>query len=396
MSGGAPGERPIRVLRIIARLNVGGPAHNVSILSGGLDPERFETLLVAGELGEGEGSLEDLVTHHGARLQRVTSMGPELRPADDLKALVALVRIMRRFRPHIVHTHTAKAGTLGRLAARIAFRQRSLIVHTYHGHVLSGYFGPAKSELFRRMERQLARFSDCLIGVSHATVDELVGLGIAPRERFRVIYNGLELDGFLAVGPDDGVAMRSKLGAAADDLLVVFVGRLVPIKRVDVLLDAVAHARSVGARIRLAVAGDGQLRNALEAQARALGIDDAVTFLGFRRDLPQLMAASDLAVLCSDKEAMGMALIEAAAAGCPAVATDVGGLNEIVPPDALVPAGDPRALGERLAMAASDPADLRLRGAAAREVVRDAFTYQRLIGDVEALYEELLSRPARR
>lgn len=379
------------MLRIIARLNLGGPAHHVSILSGRLDPVRFETLLVAGELGPGEGSLEDRAAHHGARLQRIASMGPELRPADDLKALGALVRIMRRFRPHIVHTHTAKAGTLGRLAARLAFRRRPVLVHTYHGHVLSGYFGPVKTEVFRAIERELARFSDCLIGLSSATVNELVGFGIAPREHFRIIRTGLDLDAFLAVGPGDGAAMRAELGAADGELLAMFVGRLAPIKRVDVLLDAMAHARAAGAPVRLAIVGDGELRQSLEARTRALELCDDVTFLGFRRDLPRLAAACDLAVLCSDNEAIPVALIEAAAAGRPAIATDVGGVSDVVPPEALVPAGDGHALGELLVAAARDRDDLPRRGAASRELVRESFGYRRLIVDIEALYDELLS-----
>ena len=384
------------MLRIIARLNLGGPAHHVSILSGHLDPTRFETLLVAGELGAGEGSLEDLAAHHGARLQRIGSMRPELHAAHDLKALLALVRIMRRFRPDIVHTHTAKAGTLGRLAARLAFRHRPVVVHTYHGHVLSGYFGPAKTDVFRIIERELGRFSDCLIGISGATVEELIGFGVAPRQRFRVIRTGLDLDAFLAVGPGEGAPVRSELGVADDEVLAIFVGRLVAIKRVDVLLEAMAHARDAGARIRLAIVGDGELREDLEAQARALALDDIVSFLGFRRDLPLLAAACDIAVVCSDNEAIPVWLIEAAAAGRPAVATAVGGVPEVVPPESLAPAGDAQAVGERLAAAARDRADLPRRGAAAREVVRDAFSYRRLIADIEALYGELLSRRAGR
>lgn len=384
------------MLRIIARLNLGGPAHHVSILSGKLDPARFQTLLVAGELGPGEGSLEDLAAHHGARLQHIGSMGPELHPGRDLKALLALVRVVRRFRPHIVHTHTAKAGTLGRMAARLAFRRRPVVVHTYHGHVLSGYFGPAKTELFRTIERELARFSDCLIGISDATVSELIDFRIAPPERFRVIRTGLDLDAFLEVSAADGVPMRFDLGVADDELLALFVGRLVPIKRVDVLLDAAAHARAMGAPVRLAIVGDGELRADLEAQARKLGLDEFVSFLGFRRDLPRITAAADLAVACSDNEAIPVALIEAAAAGRPAISTDVGGVSEIVPRESLVAAGDARALGELLVAAARDRAHLPARGAAARELVRDAFSYRRLIGDIEALYDELLDTRARR
>lgn len=376
-------------MRIIARLNIGGPAHHVSILSGRLDPSRFETLLVAGQLGPGEGSLEDLPALHGAELKRVATMGPELHPWQDLKALFELVRVMRRFRPDIVHTHTAKGGTLGRLAT-LAVYPRPIVVHTYHGHVLVGYFSQKKSRVFRRIEQILARRTDCLIGVSRSTVQDLIDMKIAPPDRFRVIHNGLDLEPFLAVTAANGEGLRKELGVRDDDLLVAFVGRLVAIKRVDVLLVAVAHARAAGAHLRVAIAGDGELRSDLEDQARDLGIDGIVTFLGFRRDLCALLGACDVVVLCSDQEAMGMALVEAAAAGRPAIATDVGGVSEIVPTEALAPPGDARALGDLMLAAADDRKDLERRGADARELVRQEFSYPRLVADVEALYEELL------
>jgi len=391
--------RKVRVLRVIARLNIGGPAHHVSILSGRLDPERFETLLVAGEVGRGEGSFDDLAARHGARVRRLPSLGPDLRAGSDLPALRALARIVRGFQPDIVHTHTAKAGTLGRLAALAAGRgdRRPIVIHTYHGHVLSGYFSPAKTSVFRGIERALARISDRLVGVSQATVDELVAMRIAPADRFRVVPIGLDLDPFLAVGRTGDGALRAELGARPDELLALFVGRLAPIKRVDVLLEAVAHARRAGAPVQLAVAGDGDLRPALEARARELGLTDAVTFLGFRRDLPELSAASDVAVLSSDNEGTPVSLIEAAAAGLPSIATAVGGVADIVVPGTghLVAPGDAVALGQRLADAARDPEALRQMGATARGHVRDAYGAERLLRDVAGLYDELLAARGR-
>ncbi len=387
--------RPARILRIIARLNVGGPAHHVSILSGRLDRARFETLLVAGRLGPSEGSMEDLVEHHGARMERIEALGPDLDAVADARALRALVATMRRFRPDLVHTHTAKAGTLGRLAARIAFPRRPAIVHTYHGHVLSGYFGPRKEAAFRQVERELARISDRLIGASNATVDELVQMRIAPREHFRVIPTGLDLEPFLALDGARDPAFRAEVGATDEELLVVFVARLVPIKRVDVLLDAVAHARATGAPLRLAVVGDGELRGALEEQARRLDLTTSVTFVGFRRDLPSIVAGADMAVLSSDNEATPVALIEAAAGGRPAIATDVGGVSDVVDPGSLAAAGDSRALGDLLARAALDRSDLRRLGLEARERVRHAYGFPRLLRDIEALYDDVLAQRRR-
>jgi glycosyltransferase involved in cell wall biosynthesis len=387
----------VRVLRIIARLNVGGPAHHVSILSGRLDPRRYDTLLLAGSLGPGEGSFDALALRHGARVRYVDGLGPELAPAADARALRGLMRAMRTFRPQIVHTHTAKAGVLGRVAARLALGPRPIVVHTYHGHVLSGYFGSAKSAAFRSVERALAGITDQLVGVSQATVDELVGFGIAPRRRFVTIPIGLDLDAFLSSERADGAEFREEVGAGPDDVLALYVGRLAPIKRVDVLLDAVAAARRDGARVRLAIVGDGELRAQLEARSEALGLTDAVVFCGFRTQLAPIVAAADVAVLSSDNEGTPVALIEAAAGARPAVSTRVGGVSDIVRPQSgvLVAAGDATAFGRELAALAADR-ELRERmGAAARAHVERRFRADRLVRDIDALYGDLLARRRR-
>jgi hypothetical protein len=175
------------VLQVIARMNIGGPARYVSMVGGRIDRRRFQSLLVYGRLGPGEGSFESLAREEGAPVKALAGLTPELRPHEDLRALLGLVRVIRAYRPHIVHTHTAKAGFVGRVAAVLGPRPRPIIVHTYHGHVLEGYFGRLGSTVYRVLERELARVSDCLVGVSQATVDDLVRLGVAPRDRFRVV-----------------------------------------------------------------------------------------------------------------------------------------------------------------------------------------------------------------
>jgi glycosyltransferase involved in cell wall biosynthesis len=370
---------------VIARMNIGGPAYHVALLSGRLDQERYETLLVAGRPGPGEGSFEDLARRYGARLTLLPSLTPEIDPRADLRALRELRKIVRSFRPHIVHTHTAKAGALGRAAALVAAtRPRPLIMHTYHGHVLEGYFGPALTATYRAVERGLARFSDCLIGVSQATVDDLVRLRVAPPERFAVVPLGLELDRLLALAgrpdPGDGEAVA------------LYAGRLVPIKNVDLLLRALARARHGGARLRLVVLGDGELRPPLEQLARELGIAGSVEFLGYRDDVAPYLAAADMAVLSSANEGTPVALIEAAAAGRPLVGTRVGGVADVVSPGTgrLVASGDVKGLAAALSELAGDPA-LRLElGAKAREHVRSAYASERLLADVDRLYGELL------
>jgi glycosyltransferase involved in cell wall biosynthesis len=379
----------VRVLRVIARMNLGGPAHHVTLLSGRLDPDRYQTVLISGRVGLGEEYTDaDL---DGIDIRYLDQLGPEIRPLRDLRTLIALIRLVRSLRPAIVHTHTAKAGLLGRTAALVATRPRPAIVHTYHGHVLRGYFGRFKTGLFRLLERVLARGSDLLIGVSSATVEELVELRIAPRSKFAVVPLGLELEPFLALDLEPTPAFREELGVGPDDVLFTFTGRLAPIKRPDVMLRAVAAARRDGAPVKLAIVGDGVLRPELEGLAAELGCAEAVRFLGYRRDLTRIASATDAALLTSDNEGTPVALIEAAAAGRPLVSTRVGGVADIVVEGTglLASPGDASTLAVHMSKLARDPS-LRLRmGARAREHVRERFAATRLVADIDRLYSRL-------
>jgi glycosyltransferase involved in cell wall biosynthesis len=401
------GER-LRVLQVIGRLNMGGPAHVVALLSGRrFDPDRYETLLVHGTPAPGEASLADLAAEEGATMRFLPELRQPVQPVQDSRALLKLIHLARDFKPHVVHTHTAKAGFLGRQAA-LAARPRPAIVHTYHGHVLEGYFGAAKARLYLELERALARVSDCLIGVSQATVDDLVRLGVAPRERFRVLPLGLDLDRFAELprssfhspgGENDDrgggvrVEARHELNLGDDEVLLVFVGRLAPIKRLDVLLGAFARARASEPRLRLAVVGDGEERPRLEGQAGELGIAADVRFLGYRRELRSIFAAADIAVLSSDNEGTPVSLIEAAAAGLPAVATDVGGVREVVNEETgiLVPRGDAAALAEGMLRMAGDAGRRESYGRAARRRAIERYGAERLLGDTDELYRELVA-----
>lgn len=375
-------------------MNLGGPAHHVALLSRRLDPQRYSTVLVSGRAGFGEEEHTDLA---GVRVHYVDSLGPSISPWRDLRALIALVRLIRAFRPHLVHTHTAKAGFLGRTAALLATRPRPVLVHTYHGHVLRGYFGPLKSNVFRYIERALARISDCLIGVSSATIDDLVELKVAPRSKFTLVPLGLELGPFLALDPDPDPAVRSQMGAGSEEVLFTYTGRLAPIKRPETMVRAVAIARRDGAPIKVAVIGDGMIRADLEALAARLGCADAIRFLGYRRDLPYLLRGADAALLTSDNEGTPVALIEAAAAGRPAVSTAVGGVPDIVVEGTglLAPAGNERAIAAAMTELAADSALRRRLGAQAREHVRERFSSDRLLTDIDSLYSRLLDSAGR-
>jgi glycosyltransferase involved in cell wall biosynthesis len=387
-------RRRIRVLRVIARLNMGGPAHHVGLLGSMLDPGRYETLLLHGDVGAGEASLEASVRARGVTLAKVPGLRPEVRPHEDARALGSLVRAVHRLRPDIVHTHTAKAGMLGRLAAVLGGVPRPLVVHTYHGHVLERYFDPLRTATYRALERRLAGVSDALVGVSSGTVDDLVRLGIAPRSKFRVIPVGLDLGPFLSAPRDAGVAFREEVGASGGDVLLTFIGRLVAIKRVDLLIRAVARARELGAPIRLAVVGDGALRPRLERLVAELGVREHVCFAGYRANVVAVTAAADIAVLSSDHEGTPVSLIEAAAAGKPAVATMVGGVPDVVARDTglLVAAGDAEGLAQGILALARGRALRAAMGEQARRRVARRFAAERLVRDIDSLYTELIEQ----
>ncbi len=385
----------LRVLQVIGRLNMGGPAHIAALLSGRrFDPDRYETLLIHGTLAPGEESLAGLAEKEGATMARLPELQQPVQPLRDAQALTKLARLVRAFRPHIVHTHTAKAGFLGRQAA-LAVRPRPVIVHTYHGHVLEGYFGAAKSRLYLEMERALARVSDCLIGVSQATVDDLVRLGVAPRSKFRALPLGLDLGNLTLalLSPPMRAGAREALELGDEEILLVFVGRIVPIKRLGLLLEALAQAREADPRLHLVVVGDGEERPQLERQAAESGIASYVHFLGYRRELCTVFAAADLAVLSSDNEGTPVSLIEAAAAGLPAVATDVGGVREVVGEDTgiLVPPDDAEALAGAIVEMAADPERRERCGEAAHHHAIESYSSARLLTDVNKLYRELVT-----
>jgi glycosyltransferase involved in cell wall biosynthesis len=378
---------------VIARMNLGGPAHQASLLSGRrLDPQRYQTLLVHGRTAPGEESMADMAQTEGAEMIYLPSLRQPVSPQHDARALAQIRSIARRFRPHLVHTHTAKAGFLGRSGALLAVHPRPVLVHTFHGHVLEGYFGPAKTRLYLGLERTLARRTDRLLGVSRQTVEDLVRLGVAPPEKFRVIPLGLELEPFASLEQGAGAELRAELGVADDEALLASVGRIVPIKRLDLLLRAFARAHAGGARAHLAIVGDGETRGEFERLADDLGVGSAVSFLGYRRDLPRIAAAAAAAVLSSDNEGTPVWLIEAGAAGKPAIATDVGGTSEVVTPETgiVVPPDDETALAAAISRLAGDPELRRRMGDRARQHVLRRYPVERLLSDIDALYRELL------
>jgi len=378
-----------RVVHIITRLT-GGAAVAACSLTGELHRQGWDVTLVYGRVGASEASFEHAVDPRVPTVE-ITGLGPHIRPWSDFVAYIHLVMLLREMRPDVVHTHMAKAGLLGRLAAGIARRPRPVVVHTFHGHVLTGYFGRATSVVYTWLERWLARITDALLAPSQGTADQLVALGIGETGKFRVVPYGFDLSRF-ASSAHLRTAARSQLGIGSRDVLLVFVGRLVPIKRLDVLLQAVARAHGENPHVRLALVGEGTSRAELERLATNLGLASVVRFLGFREDVVPILAAGDVAVLSSANEGSPLALIEAGAAGLPAIATAVGGVPEVLTPETgvLVPAGDHASLATAI-LRVSGNASLREKmGVAARARSHDRFSLSATVNRVSTIYEELL------
>ncbi len=380
----------MRVVRLIARLNVGGPAIQAITLSARLRERGYETTLVRGVESVGEGTMDALAVREGVAPVLVSSLHRALGPRD-LRALVAVVRILRRERPDVLHTHTAKAGTVGRVAALVPGRGRpKVIVHTFHGHVFAGYFSPRATRVFLAIERFLARRSTCLIAVSDEVRDDLLALGVASADKVIVVPLGFELERFAAPAVTR-TAMRAELGLPDDAPVVLLVARLVPIKRVDRFLEIAAAVTTPG--VRFLVAGDGELRDAIHASPAAALVADRVTWLGMRSDVERLLAAADLSVLCSDNEGTPVSLIESQAAGVPVVSTAVGGVSTVVvdgETGLLVTADDVVAFAAAIDALLGDPERRAAMAAAGRAHVGSRFTLDRLVDDIDALYRRLL------
>lgn len=378
-------SRPLRVARVIARLNVGGPARHVLDATRGLAPE-IETTLLVGECGPGEAEATAWIEESGVVPERVPGLGRAVRPFDDLRALAHLTRRFSELRPDIVHTHTAKAGVLGRIAARRAGVPH--VVHTFHGHVFRGYFGRVASSTVVAAERWLARRTGRIVAVSDEVAEDLVErYRVAPREKVVVIPVGIDLAPYLAIDRERRAAAREALGIEPGTVVGVFAGRLVPVKDPGKALDAWSFV--FAPRSTLLVVGDGPLRAELERR----GHDD-VRFLGWRDDMTDIWAAADVALLPSRNEGTPVALIEAAAAGVPALATRVGGVPSVVVHGKTGMLADPDDRLEFHAFVsalAEDPQALAEMGAAARERVAGRFGVDPMLANLRALYAGLLT-----
>jgi len=384
---------PIRVLRVIARLNMGGPAIHVTNLAAGLETRGYHTTLVAGSLARGEDSMAFLAERLGVTVVDVPELQREISTLHDARSVRRITAIIREQRPHILHTHTAKAGAIARAAALLAGTARPpIVVHTFHGHVFKGYFGPGRTAFFRRVERALARRSDVLVAVSPEVRDELVAQRIAPQQKFAVIRLGIPLAERLGDATAD-LDYRRLYGIPASAFVVGWVGRMTEVKDADAVLEIVKATRERGLDAVLVMVGDGPDRDGLEQLAHELGIARSTYFVGYQPEVAGYYRLFDAFLLPSLNEGTPVSAIEALASGTPVVATRVGGVPDVVRDGSdgfLVEPGDVEAAADRLAVLAAD-APLRTRlGESGRARVLERYSVARLVDDVDRLYRSLL------
>lgn len=401
MSESMPLPLPPTIARVITRLNIGGPSIQATRLTAALAEHGWQTRLIHGQLGDGEGDMSYLIPA-GADTTKLATLQRPLAPVSDLRAVWALYAEFRRLRPVIVHTHMAKAGMLGRLAAA-AYNltrgpsPRARVVHTYHGHVLDGYFSPLMTTVFITLERGLARLSDAIIAISPAIRDELQDTyRIGRSSQYRVVPLGFDLAPFAAVDTAARATARRELDIPSGVPVICTVGRLTAIKQHRLFLDIVQRTVAAHPDAIALIAGDGELRGELEAYAAALGIADHVRFLGWRRDLATIYGATDVFVLTSRNEGTPVALIEAMACGVPGVSTDVGGVKDVIDSPAvgrLAAFGDADGLAGHVRDLLADAAARSTMGERARQRVLDRYGLARLVSEIAALYRDLVQAP---
>ena len=378
-----PDIKHIKIIRIIARMNVGGPAVQVSGLMRGFDAQVFDQELVTGYCADDEADyLEKVATD--VKAIRIDGLGRSIKPRADLTALFAIIREIRRFKPDVIHTHTAKAGVVGRVAS-ILSGHKSVRVHTFHGHLLNGYFGAGKTKLVILVEKFLALFTDQLLAVGEKVRDDLLAAGIGNQSKFGVMPPGLQL----AEVPSRSSA-RKELSLNDDATYCAFIGRITQIKRPDRFLDVVAEIKSRVNDLHFIVAGAGELLQYCQDRAEAENLP--VTFLGWREDIEVVLAAANFVLLTSDNEGTPLSLIQAGMVGIPVVATDVGSTNEIVVngETGFLTDLSVNQLADAVAKVGTDSALRAKMGAAGREYTMARYGVARLVKDHQDLYLKLL------
>ncbi|MEZ4739274.1 MAG: glycosyltransferase [Flavobacteriales bacterium] len=406
-----------RILRIINRFNLGGPTHNAAYLTRYL-PDDYETLLVGGSQEATEEGSQHILSSMGVKPLILPELQREVAPWRDRGAYTRIKQLIKEFKPDIVHTHAAKAGAVGRMAA--ADQNVKAIVHTFHGHVFHSYFGPVRTALYKNIERFLARRSSRIVAISDKQKSELVDEHrITTEEKVSVIPLGFDLSRFQEDQAAKRALFRRVYGVAEDEIAIGIVGRLVPIKNHDLFLDVIARvSQRTGRRIRAFIVGDGEERERLQQRVNELGMSQVqgpyfnghgfghgvngkpmvanatITFTSWIKEVDIVNAGVDIIMLTSLNEGTPVSLIEAQAANRPVITTRVGGIENVVLQDrtALLSAsGDAEGLEMHLIRLIENDALRESFGAGGWNHVRDRFHYTRLVEDTDMLYRSLLN-----
>ena len=400
----------VKVVRIIARLNIGGPAIQAILLTEGLGLEGFTSYLIAGNISGNEGDMMPYALARNVHPIMVPELGREISGIKDVVAFVKLVKFLRKVRPHIVHTHTAKAGALGRMAAWVA--KVPVKVHTFHGHVFSGYFGRVQTKFFILIERALAFLSDCIFVLSDHQRQELVDVfRIAPNHKFQVVSLGFDLEPFFYLS--DNTKKFHQGTTDPPPVIIGFIGRLVEIKNPCLAFDALSILESQSTKVfswQLWVAGGGALEDSLRRSAQKAQLTRKIRFLGWQRDMPQLYSSIDIVILTSLNEGTPVALIEAMASGKPFISTNVGGVRDLMvgigksvngnhggqftvyDNGILVSSRDVYGFADALEYLALDHEKRVAMGRIGREFAKAQFTKEQLLKNIQTIYQKLLQK----
>lgn len=390
-----------KILRIINRFNLGGPTYNVAYLTKYLEDE-FETLLIGGEKEESESSSEFILEKLGLKPLLISEMQRELGILNDYRAYKKIRKIIRDYKPDIVHTHASKAGAVGRMAA--IHEKVPVIVHTFHGHVFHSYFGRIKTWIFKVIERYLAYKSSAIVAISDIQKKELCEqFKIADKNKTTVINLGFDLTRFKINREELRAKFRDEFLIEKDEFVVSIIGRLAPVKNHALFLNAISRITDkIGKKVRFIIVGDGELRDNLLHQCEVLNLNYAyfpqnprvaqVLFTSWITDVERALAGSDLVCLTSNNEGTPVSLIEAQAAGKAILSTQVGGIKDIVHPDAaiLVKPGDEQSFSEALLKLILNPGECSEMGRAGDDFVMKRFGYERLVREMAQLYNRLL------
>lgn len=387
---------PLSIMHVIARLNVGGAALHVLQLAREQQRRGHDVVVVAGTLAAGEESMAYVADELRVPVRALPALQRELSARADGAAVKELRSLIRTRRPDVLHTHTSKAGATGRVAALLAGRARPrAVVHTYHGHVLSGYFGPRRERVFRLVERLLARSAGTLVAVSDEVRDDLVAFGVAPADRFVVVPYGFDLPAWSAADDEARSRVRGELGVEEETFVVGWAGRLTAIKRPLDLVRTLHVLVDQGVDALLVLVGDGADREQTEALARELGVADRCRLVGFQQGMRAWYAAFDATLMTSANEGSPVVAIESLAAERPVVATRAGGTATVVTDGEsgfLEAIGDTDALARRLAQLARDPGLRASLGRFGAEDVRARFATERMADELDAVYRRVLTR----